>query len=553
MTDSVMVSRGPSIYTVTGGGSYCSGGSGVTVCLSGSEAGMIYELRSYPVDNTIGHAGSSYPTITGTGSPICFNLQTYASTYTVYAKVGSPAVYTQMTGSVKVSVNALPTAYTVTGGGAYCSGGSGVLIGLSGSKTGIRYQLKKGGTDTGSPVKGTGSAISFGLQTTAGTYTVLATDTLTSCQKTMTGSVTVSISTPPSVAAIAGGALSVCVNSKTPAFTDATKGGVWSITPSVPALIGSGSATITSGGVVTGLTAGTVNVTYTVTSGCSASVTKSLTINDLPAAPASITGTTTVCAGSTTALADVTAGGIWSSSSTSVATVSGSGVITGVAPGTTTIYYTVSNGSGCTNRVSATVTVNPRAAQPSAFTKSSASVTQGQNNVAYSVSNVSGMTYGWSYSGSGATITGTTSSVTISFSKTATSGSLSVTATNGCGTSTARTITISVKKYSSKSIDLTDVTAALNPDVTILEDEFTVYPNPTAGSATFKFRIAESGRVRIDLYSINGQHNAHIFDADVEAGIPQTVLYEQNLPTGIYPCILTYNGKAFSLKLAVRH
>ena len=547
-------SNGLNIYNVTGGGTYCSGGTGVSVCLSGSDVGTIYELRNYPVDNTVAHTGSLYPTITGTGSPICFNLQTYASTYTVYAKVGSPAVYTQMTGSVKVSVNALPTAYTVTGGGAYCSGGSGVLIGLSGSKTGIRYQLKKGGTDTGSPVKGTGSAISFGLQTTAASYTVLATDTITTCQKTMTGSVTVSISTPPSVAAIAGGALSVCVNSKTPAFTDATKGGVWSITPSVPALIGSGSASITSGGVVTGLTAGTVNVTYTVTSGCSASVTKSLTINDLPAAPASITGTTTVCAGSTTALADGTAGGVWSSSSTSVATVSGAGVVTGVAAGNTTIYYTVSNLSGCTNRVSATVTVNPRAAQPSAFTKSSASVTQGQTNVAYAVTNVSGVTYSWSYTGTGATITGgTTSSVTISFSKTATAGTLSVTATNGCGTSSARSLAITMKKYGTKSIDLTNVDASLNPDVTILEDEFTVYPNPTSGSATFKFRIAENGRVRIDLYSINGQHNAHIFDADVEAGIPQTVLYEQNLPTGIYPCILTYNGKTFSLKLAVRH
>ena len=81
-----------------------------------------------------------------------------------------------------------------------------------------------------------------------------------------------------------------------------------------------------------------------------------------------------------------------------------------------------------------------------------------------------------------------------------------------------------MKKYGTKSIDLTNVDASLNPDVTILEDEFTVYPNPTAGSATFKFRIAESGRVRIDLYSINGQHNAHIFDADVEAGIPQHII-----------------------------
>jgi PKD-like domain/Bacterial Ig-like domain (group 2) len=539
--------NGLSTYKVTGGGSFCSCATGVSICLSGSDQGTIYELRHNHTSSGITLIESN-PTMTGTGSSICFGPITEAGTYKIYSKIGSPAVYTQMLDSAIVTVNPLPTAYTVTGGGTFCTGGSGMAVGLSNSKTGIKYQLKQGGTDTGSPLKGTGSAISFGLQTVAGTYTVLATDTITSCQKTMTGSATVKISTPPNVAAIGGGALSVCVNSKTLAFTDATKGGVWSVVPVT------GSASITSGGVVTGLTAGTVNVTYTVTSGCSAFVTKSLTINDLPATPASITGTTSVCAGSTTALADITAGGVWSSSSTSVATVSGTGVVTGVAAGTTTIYYTVSNGSNCTNRVSTTVTVNPRAAQPSAFTKSSASVTQGQTNVAYSVTNVSGITYNWSYSGTGATITGgTTSSVTISFSKTATAGTLSVTATNGCGTSSARSLTITMKKYGTKSIDLTNVTAALNPDITTLEDEFTVYPNPTSGSATFSFKIAESGRVRIDLYSINGQHNAHIFDADVEAGIPQTVLYNQNLPAGIYPCILTYNGKSFSLKLAVRH
>ena len=546
MADSAMVAKGPTLFHVTGGGRYCTGGSGVTICLSGSDPGMKYELRSNIVRNDK-NLIDSRPTMTGNGSSICFGPITEAATYKIYAKEGPPYVYTQMLDSVVVAVNPLPTAYNVTGGGTYCTGGSGVAVGLSNSKAGITYQLKQGGTDTGLPVKGTGSAISFGLQTVAATYTVLAVDTTTFCQKTMTGSVTVKVSTPPNVAAIAGGAASVCINSKTPAFTDATKSGIWSIVPVT------GTASITSGGVVTGLTAGTVNVTYTVTSGCSASVTKSLTINDIPAAPAAITGTKTVCAGSTTALADATAGGVWSSSSTSVATVSGTGVVTGVAAGNTTISYTVSNGSGCTNITTTTVTVNPRAAQPSAFTKSSASVTQGQSNVIYTVTNVSGMTYSWSYSGTGATITGTSNSVTISFSKTATAGVLSVTATNGCGTSTARTLSITMKKYGTKSIDVIDAEAALNPEVTVPVDEFAVYPNPTSGPATFNFQIAENGRVKITIYSITGQLIARIFDADVEAGQPQNVQLEQYLPSGIYPCILQYNGKILSLKLAVRH
>lgn len=87
-----------------------------------------------------------------------------------------------------------PTAFNVTGGGTYCSGGSGVSIGLDGSVSGVNYQLVRGGnTNVGSPVAGTGSSISFGNQTVAGNYTVTATNATTLCTANMTGSVTVTI------------------------------------------------------------------------------------------------------------------------------------------------------------------------------------------------------------------------------------------------------------------------------------------------------------------------------------------------------------------------
>jgi hypothetical protein len=52
------------------------------------------------------------------------------------------------------------TSYAVTGGGAYCSGGSGVAVGLAGSDLNVDYQLKLGAVDVGSPVAGTGGALS---------------------------------------------------------------------------------------------------------------------------------------------------------------------------------------------------------------------------------------------------------------------------------------------------------------------------------------------------------------------------------------------------------
>jgi hypothetical protein len=92
-----------------------------------------------------------------------------------------------------VTVNPLPTAFSVTGGGSYCSGGTGSPVGLSGSEVGVNYQLKLGGVNTGSPVVGNGSAINFGNQIAAGIYTVVATNASTSCTSAMTGSVSVTI------------------------------------------------------------------------------------------------------------------------------------------------------------------------------------------------------------------------------------------------------------------------------------------------------------------------------------------------------------------------
>ncbi len=92
------------------------------------------------------------------------------------------------------------TQFTVTGGGSFCTAGSGVGIGLSGSQTGVNYQLKRGGSAVGNSVAGTGSALSFGLQTTAGNYTVEA--SVTNCSAvTMTGSVNVSVTSSPGLIA----------------------------------------------------------------------------------------------------------------------------------------------------------------------------------------------------------------------------------------------------------------------------------------------------------------------------------------------------------------
>lgn len=66
-----------------------------------------------------------------------------------------------------------PTVFNLTGGSTGCAA-TGLTYGLSGSQTGASYQLvRDGSVNVGSPLAGTGSAISFGSQTTAGVYTVV--------------------------------------------------------------------------------------------------------------------------------------------------------------------------------------------------------------------------------------------------------------------------------------------------------------------------------------------------------------------------------------------
>ena len=110
-----------------------------------------------------------------------------------------------------VVVNPLPSLFTVTGGGSYCNGSGGLPVGLSGSEVGVNYQLKRGATNVGAPLPGTGSALNFGNQTVAGTYTVVAT-TAAGCSITMTGSVDIVVHAP---VANAGPDWSLCVGSVT--------------------------------------------------------------------------------------------------------------------------------------------------------------------------------------------------------------------------------------------------------------------------------------------------------------------------------------------------
>ena len=110
-----------------------------------------------------------------------------------------------MTGSATVTAGTPPTAFNITGGGSYCSG-PGVSIGLAQSQSGVSYQLiRNGNTAVGAAINGNGFALDFGLQTTNGTYTIVATNTTTGCTNNMTGTASITAGTPPTAFNVTGG------------------------------------------------------------------------------------------------------------------------------------------------------------------------------------------------------------------------------------------------------------------------------------------------------------------------------------------------------------
>jgi len=139
------------------------------------------------------------------------------------------------------------------------------------------------------------------------------------------------------------GTATVCTGTTT-ILTDATPGGTWSSSTLTIATVGSFT------GVVTGVATGASYIYYTLSTGCSSYV--MVTVNSAPT-PAAITGSTSVCVGSTIALADATPSGVWTSSAPATATVSSTGIVTGIATGSVNISYSVTNTCGTTSVIHA--------------------------------------------------------------------------------------------------------------------------------------------------------------------------------------------------------
>jgi hypothetical protein len=198
VTITLQVNGLPAVYTVTGGGGLCAGGTGYHVNLSNSEGGVQYQLKR-------GGSPVGTPAL-GLGVPIDFGVFTVPGFYSVTASNIVTGCSRNMSGGANITVYPTPVPVTVTGGGGYCMGGAGISIGLTASVFGVNYQLMRGGSPVGAPLPGAGTSIDFGPQMIAGIYSVVATDTLSPfCPVNMIGSPVVVVYPNPPIYNVTGG------------------------------------------------------------------------------------------------------------------------------------------------------------------------------------------------------------------------------------------------------------------------------------------------------------------------------------------------------------
>ncbi len=291
---------GPAISagTISGAGSVCAGS---TLTLADGAASGVWSSSN-----------ASAVVIGGIVTGVGAGADTIA--YTVTSSCGM-AVATAV-----VTVNPLPVAGSISGSSALCVGSSSLYTDAAAG--GVWSS-----TDPSVAISGGGLATAVSTGTATINYTV------SNVCGSATASYAVTTGVTPDAGAIAGSG-SVCVGSIV-SLSDGVTGGVWGASNT--------NATV-SGGSVTGVTAGTDVISYTVTTACgTATVTAPITINPLPDA-GTIAGVSSVCIGTSTTLTDGAPGGSWSASNTD-ASVTG-GVVTGVAVGTDIISYSVTNACG---------------------------------------------------------------------------------------------------------------------------------------------------------------------------------------------------------------
>ena len=280
------------------------------------------------------------------------------TSYTVIATLANGCSDSE---TVNVVVKDAPALFNVTGGGSFCSGGSGLVVGLSGSQNGVSYQLKLNGSNLGSAIAGNGSALAFGNQNLAGAYTIEATKTSTACMIPMSGNAVITVNPVPAAPTLSSITQPTCAVATGSIVLGGLPSGNWTINPGA---IAGNTSTTTLSGVPPGTYAYTVTNSY----GCTSVASANIVVNAQPVTPsAPVLGTITqpTCAVATGSIVlNGLPTGSWTINPGAIAGTGTSKTLSGLVAGT--YNYMVTNSVGCTSLASANVVINTQPVTPSA-------------------------------------------------------------------------------------------------------------------------------------------------------------------------------------------
>ena len=323
------VSLGTSIIT------YLQSGCAVTTTMSVlSGAGPIVGPTTVCPGSTITLTNSTGGGTWSSSTPAVATVGSLTGVVTGISPGTSRITYAVTAGcNTSIVITVTPAPAAITGISSACQGFTSTLSHSS-----------PGGTWSSSTPAIASVSVGSGVVTAVSATPAPGTATIT--YTTASGCVTTRVFTVLPIPANITGVLTMCQGSTT-TLSSATPGGTWSSSNAAIASVGSTT------GVVMGVSStpapGTATITYTSSGGCITTA-----VVTVSTAAGAIGGPTTVCAGSTITLTSTPFGGGWSSSNMAVATVSGSGIVTGLTPGTTTIIYAPA--SGCTSSTVVTVT-----------------------------------------------------------------------------------------------------------------------------------------------------------------------------------------------------
>ncbi len=393
-TYGITVNPLPVIAAIGGSSNECVG---ATTTLTNTTGGGIWSSS----DTTIASINSATGAITGITPGIVTIVYWVSNSFGCASSV-----------TTSFTVNALPAVAAITGTTNECIGATNVLANIT---LGGTWSSSDNTIATIDPVDGKVLGIAGGVVTIFYTITNAA-----GCAAAATTPDTVNIMP---VSSPIMGAAGVCQWSTT-TLSDAVSGGVWISTDNTTATIDPVT------GLVTGVATGTDLIIYTVINSCgSVSDSTAITVNPVPIVSPITATYSTVCSGTSITLSDATPGGLWVSINTSIASVSSTGVVTGLSTGTDTIMYAITNSSGCSGEATYVVTIAP--ALPSIdITPASATLCHG-NPVNMHVSTaVTGMSYQWLRNGNiipGATNSGYTTDSADTYSLIVSNGTCSET------------------------------------------------------------------------------------------------------------------------------